>query len=101
MQNSNIVQTTGQNEKIKAEISITTAAVESVREANALLMEQLRILQEQNKKLQEKLDKREKEIELMRTQVQTMLKERKAIASQASSLPNNEQGMNFGRISFY
>lgn len=44
--------------------------------------------------MQEKLDKREKEIELMRTQVQTMLKERKAIASQASSLPNNEQGMN-------
>ncbi|MGX6641661.1 FimV/HubP family polar landmark protein [Legionella pneumophila] len=94
VQNNNIVQTTEQNEKIKAEISITTAAVESVREANALLMEQLRILQEQNKKLQEKLDKREKEIELMRTQVQTMLKERKAIASQVSSLPNNKQGMN-------
>ncbi|HAU0514253.1 TPA: pilus assembly protein FimV, partial [Legionella pneumophila] len=94
VQNNNIVQTTEQNEKIKAEISITTAAVESVREANALLMEQLRILQEQNKKLQEKLDKREKEIELMRAQVQTMLKERKAIASQVSSLPNNEQGMN-------
>ncbi|HAT1972105.1 FimV/HubP family polar landmark protein [Legionella pneumophila serogroup 1] len=93
VQNNNKIQIIKQNEKIKAEISITTAAVESVRESNALLMEQLRILQEQNKKLQEKLDKREKEIELMRTQVQTMLKERQAVASQASSLPSNAQAM--------
>lgn len=74
-----------QNATTKAEIAITTAAVESVRESNALLMEQLHIAQEQNKKLQQQLDKRDKDIELLRTQMQVLMKERLAVASQASS----------------
>ncbi|WP_052117635.1 type IV pilus assembly protein FimV [Legionella norrlandica] len=91
-------QTMEQDEKIKAEISITTAAVESVRESNALLMEQLRMLQDQNKKLQEKLDKRDKEIELLHSQIQVLLKKRQAVASQASSLPTNDQSIGSGLI---
>lgn len=79
------------NDTRKAEISITSAAVESVRESNALLMEQLRLLQDQNKKLQQKLDKRDKQIELFQKQMALMMKERLAIASQASSSSSNNQ----------
>lgn len=76
---------------IKAEISITTAAVESVRESNAILMEQLHLLQEQNKKLQLQLDKRDKEIESIQAQMQLMVKQRLAVASQANaSFANNQ-----------
>ena len=73
------------DETIKAQISITTAAVESVRESNALLMEQLHLLQDHNKKLQSQLDKRDKEIKLMQSQLKVMIKERQAIASKANS----------------
>jgi pilus assembly protein FimV len=81
----NASQQAEQDAKTKAEISITTAAVETVRESNALLMEQLRLLQDQNKKLQEKLDQREKELDTLRKQIQVIMKERQSVASQASS----------------
>lgn len=95
-QNQSIVQppkpkSIEHNETSKAEISITSAAVESVRESNALLMEQLHLLQDQNKTLQQKLDKRDKQIELIQKQMAVMMKERLAIASQASSSSTNNQ----------
>ena len=70
---------------IKAEISITTAAVEAVRESNALLMEQLHLLQDQNKKLQSQLDKRDKEIALIQSKMKVLMKQRRAVASQANT----------------
>lgn len=68
----------------RAEISITTAAVDSMRSSNALLSEQFLALQEQNKKLQEQLNKSTKDMDFIRSQLQLMIKERKAAASQAS-----------------
>ncbi len=91
---SNKAQNPERDSNIKAEISITTAAVESVRESNALLMEQLHLLQEQNKKLQKQLDKRDKEIEAIRVQMQLMVKQRLAVASQANSTLANNQSSN-------
>lgn len=79
-----------QDATIKTEISITTAAVESVRESNALLMEQLHLLQDQNKKLQVQLDKRDKEMMLIQSQLQVMMKERLAVASHANTIPSND-----------
>ncbi|HHT0603434.1 TPA: type IV pilus assembly protein FimV, partial [Legionella anisa] len=76
---------TEQSRTLKAEISITTAAVDSLRESNALLTEQLSLLQTQNKKLQKQLDVRDKELQSMRNQIQTLMKERMAIAGQSSS----------------
>lgn len=79
-----IPQSSEQDATLKAELSITSAAVESVRESNAILMEQLHLLQNQNKKLQEQLDKRDKEIEKMNAQMQVIIKQRTAVASQAT-----------------
>ncbi len=69
----------------RTEISLTVAAVESVREANALLMEQLHLLQKQNDKLQKQLDKRNKELKQLRSQVQVLVKQRQSLPSQASA----------------
>ncbi|CAM2795868.1 FimV/HubP family polar landmark protein [Legionella worsleiensis] len=71
----------------RAELSITTAAIESVRESNALLMEQLRLLQDQNKNLHQQLNKRTKELERLQAQVRVLIKQRQAVAAQASSSP--------------
>lgn len=71
--------------KTQAELSITSAAVDSIRTSNALLTEQLKALQEQNKKLQEQLDQSNKDMKLIRSQLQLMIKERKGASSQASS----------------
>lgn len=67
-----------QRRTLNAEISITAAAVDSLRESNALLTEQLSLLQAQNKKLQKQLDERDK-------QIQILMRERIAIAGQTSS----------------
>ncbi len=64
-----------QNANTKAELSLTVAAVESVREANALLMEQLRLLQKQNDKLQKQLNYRNKEIKQLKIQIQELMKQ--------------------------
>ncbi len=82
---NNTTQNIDRDATTRAELSITTAAVESVRESNALLMEQLHLLQDQNKKLQQQLDKRDKELERLQAQVQVMMKQRFAVAAQASS----------------
>jgi pilus assembly protein FimV len=79
-------QSMEQNSTTKAELSITIAAVESVREANALLMEQLRIVQKQNTKLQIELDKRNKDLDALHAQIQVLTKQRQALAAQVSSI---------------
>ena len=89
MPNNNSPQDSDRDAKTRAELSITTAAVESVRESNALLMEQLHLMQDQNKKLQQQLDKRDKELEQLQAQVQVMMKQRFAVAAQASSSNSN------------
>jgi pilus assembly protein FimV len=66
----------------QAELAITIAAIESVRESNAALMEQLRIVQAQNKTLQGELDKRNKEIETVRAQIKLLVKQRKAASTE-------------------
>lgn len=73
----------------QAELSITKSAIDSMRESNALLMEQLHLLQQQNKKLQQQLNKREKDVELIRSQMDILIKERTATASQASAAAQN------------
>jgi pilus assembly protein FimV len=71
--------------RTKAELSIAVTAVESVRESNALLMEQLHLLQDQNKKLQQQLDNSTAEMQSIRSQMQVMVTQRQAVASQAST----------------
>lgn len=77
--------TSDADELTKAQIAITTAAVESMRESHALLMEQLRLVQEQNRKLQNLLDKKQNQLETLQVQVQALTKERRAVAGQGSS----------------
>ncbi len=84
-----------QSRTLKAEISITTAAVDSLRESNALLTEQLSLLQAQNKKLQKQLDVRDKELQLTRKQIQTLMKEHIAIAGQRSATNISNQTDDF------
>ncbi len=79
-----------QDATLKAEISITTAALDSLRESNAALLEQLQMMQLENKTLHEQLATRDKEIKLIRNQIQVMKKERLAIAAQANSGMNKE-----------
>jgi pilus assembly protein FimV len=76
----------------KAEVSITVAAIESVREANALLMDQLHLLQKQNETLQKQLDKRNKVLESLRSQMQVLIKQRQALPAQASSTNSKDSG---------
>lgn len=85
-----------QSRTLNAEISITTAAVDSLRESNALLTEQLSLLQTQNKKLQKQLDVRDREITSLHKQVQTLLQER--IAEQGSSGLFSGIPSNFGSL---
>jgi FimV-like protein len=99
LQNSKSV-TPEQNASIKAEISVTSAAVDSVRESNAILVEQLHLLQEQNKKLQSQLDKRDKEMALIQSQLIIVMKERKALASQANSQLLNNHSSNLWPLFF-
>jgi len=91
---NNKQQNSQQDSNMKAEISITTAAVESVRESNALLMEQLHLLQDHNKKLQQQIDKRDKEMALIQSQMKSIMKSRQAVAPQANAQSNNNNSSN-------
>ncbi|KTD67646.1 FimV protein [Legionella santicrucis] len=85
-----------QSKTLNAEISITTAAVDSLRESNALLTEQLSLLQTHNKKLQKQLDVRDKEIASLHKQIQMLIQER--IAGQNSSGFFNGMLFNLGSL---
>ncbi len=92
---NNDAQNADQNAIIKTELSITTAVVETVRESNALLMEQLHLLQDQNKKLQKQLEQRDKEMKTIRAQMQALMKQRIAVAGQVNSAITDNQSSNF------
>ncbi|WP_133131499.1 FimV/HubP family polar landmark protein [Legionella sainthelensi] len=77
-----------QSKTLNAEISITTAAVDSLRESNALLTEQLSLLQTQNKKLQKQLNVRDKEITSLHKQIHLLIQERIADQSNSSFFNN-------------
>lgn len=76
---------TEQDATLKAEVSITSAVIDSLKDSNAMLNEQLHLMQTTNKTLQEQLNKREKEISSMRKQLEILTKERQALAAQVSS----------------
>ncbi len=65
----------------KAQIDRTTQAIETVRETNALLKEELRLFNAQNKKLQTQLSDRNKELEQIHSQID-LLMNRKGVAGQ-------------------
>lgn len=69
--------------KIKAEMDIATSAIESVREANALLIDQLRSLQADNKRLQQQLAKREQAMDELREQIRVIIA-RQGVGGQVS-----------------
>ncbi|MFA6303315.1 MAG: FimV/HubP family polar landmark protein [Legionella sp.] len=76
----------------KAQLAITTAAVESMREAHALMVEQFKRAQAENKKLQKLLNNRDQELAKIKTQLQLLTKERHAVAAQtSSSVPNDKE----------
>ena len=91
-------QTQERNASIKAEFSITTSAIESLKESNAVLKEKLNQLQDQNKKLQEQLEKRNKDIDYIREQIQVLMKQREAIAGQASKQLDTTPSSNWSWI---
>ena len=74
---------------IKTETSIATAAIDSVREVNALLSEQLRLLQADNKRLQQQLAKRDQDLTQLRKRIFAIV-ERQRIAGQVGALPATE-----------
>lgn len=73
----------------KAEVSIAAAAIESVKEVNALLMEQIRVLQKQNDKLQQQIKLRNKELAQLRNQIHILIKQQTSVASQSASYSDN------------
>lgn len=89
---STTTQSREQNTISKTELSITASAIESVREVNSLLVEQLRLIQKQNQTLQKQLEDRDKDIAKLRNQVQLLLKQRQALAAQATSASLAEEG---------
>jgi pilus assembly protein FimV len=73
-----------QLQKARAEIAIASTAIESVRETNLLLSEQVKILQTENKRLMEELSKRDRQLSLLRKEVLT-IKQRQAVVGQTTS----------------
>ncbi|MFI4962550.1 MAG: FimV/HubP family polar landmark protein [Legionellales bacterium] len=70
----------------KAQLSITTAALESLRESTGILVEQLHAAQDNNKQLQRQLDQNKDEMNRMRSKIRVLIKERKAIVAQPHSM---------------
>ncbi len=66
---------------LRAQMDITAQAIESVRETNALLKDQLHAMNVQNKKLQQQLKQRDEELKLIHSQIELLMR-RKGIAGQ-------------------
>jgi len=77
--------------KTKAEISIATSAVESVKDANVILNEQLKLLQQQNKQLQSHLQRSEADLADLRAKIDLLLKERQSVSSQAYAAKDGKE----------
>jgi FimV-like protein len=67
------------------ELSVASAAVESLRESNLVLKEQFQSLQVQNKKLQSQLDARDKELMQLRSQLDILIKAGPSVGAQVHS----------------
>ncbi len=72
-----------QQARVNADMDIAAAAIASVREVNAVLVEQLRTLQTENKRLQQKLTARNQEMQQLRNKVNVLL-ERQGVLGQVS-----------------
>lgn len=79
-----------QDPGIKAEIAVTTAAIDSMRMTNSQLNDQLQALQDNNKLLQQKMIQRDEDINQLREQMSALLKERQAVSAQAAQNPPQE-----------
>lgn len=69
------------NSALKAQMDITTQAIESVRETNALLKEQLHSMEKQNQLLQAQIKSRDKELKSMHSQLELLMR-RNGVAGQ-------------------
>lgn len=76
---------------LKAEMDVTNAAIDSMRLVNSQLKNQLQSLEKDNKALQEQMSKRDEDIRQLREQMALLLKQRQAIAAQASQMPAEEE----------
>lgn len=76
--------------KNKAEVDIATAAINTVRETNALLVEQLRATQLDNKRLEQQLALREKQLTRMQKKIHQMIS-RQGLAGQVSQQSLNTE----------
>lgn len=71
---------------VKAEIDIAAAAIDSVHQANALLIEQMHTLLKENKRLKKQLSQSDHEIRKLRKNLLQVL-ERRGVAGQVNHLP--------------
>lgn len=76
------------------ELSVASAAVDSMRESNSVLKEQMNSLQAQNKKLQVQLDAREKELTQLRNQLDILIKSKPSVAAQVYSSSSHDSDGN-------
>lgn len=71
----------GINTVLKAQMDVTAQAIDSLRESNALLKEQLHSMHAQNQTLQTQLKKRDAEIKHMHAQIELLMR-RQGVAGQ-------------------
>lgn len=69
----------------QAEISIAAAAIESIREANSSLVDQLHVVQKQNKNLELQLKKSNSELNSLRSQMKLLIKQRQGFFSDGAA----------------
>lgn len=74
----------------QAEISIAVAAIESIREANSSLVDQLHVVQKQNKNLEIQLKKSNSELSSLRAQMQLLINQRKGFFSDGAATESGD-----------
>lgn len=82
---------------VKAEIDIAAAAIDSVHQANALLIEQMHTLLIENKRLQKQLSQKNNEISKLRKNMLQIL-ERRGVAGQVNHLPVPKEQSSLGSL---
>lgn len=82
---------------IKAEIDIAAAAIDSVHQANSLLMEQMHTLLIENKRLQKQLSQKDHELQKLRKNMLHIM-ERRGLAGQVHHLPVHKDQNNLGSL---
>lgn len=84
-------------QKHQVAMDVASIAIESVRESNAILNEQLRLLQAENKRMQQQLAERDMALMKLKKQIQVLSK-RQGVIGQVASEPANiaEHGLPIG-----